>query len=332
MNKKRVVIGGTFDHLHHGHHTHLHATFAHGDDVTIGLTMPELTQQKPLPQLIQSFNERKKYLEEYISQNWPEKTFSIVPITDIYGPSATEPSFELIVVTENLQENAEKVNAKRAENKLQPLEIISIPLITTEDGGALSSSRIRSGEIDRNGFVYSSLFTRDLRLPQSLRGALQEPFGQVMPGAEDDASRAALLVKDLIGSAKPTMIIAVGDVVSHSLKLAGVSPDISIIDYKTQRKTVENVEVFEKPHVANEAGTINTKATDIIAQAMKETPMKPASIIIDGEEDLLFLPVVMLAPLNSMVLYGQRTVGIVATVVTEDKKNYIRSLLEKFEK
>jgi len=52
--------------------------------------------------------------------------------------------------------------------------------------------------------------------------------------------------------------------------------------------------------------------------------------VIDGEEDLLTLPAILLAPLSSLVLYGQWDRGAVMVEVTEEMKNQVKKLLERF--
>ncbi len=60
------------------------------------------------------------------------------------------------------------------------------------------------------------------------------------------------------------------------------------------------------------------------------TDNKKTVIKIEGEEDLLALPLVLLAPLESVVLYGQPDQGVVLIRVTETKKNEVLTLLKKF--
>ena len=44
------------------------------------------------------------------------------------------------------------------------------------------------------------------------------------------------------------------------------------------------------------------------------------AIIVEGEEDLLTLPVIKFAPLGALVVYGQPYVGMVLVMVTERTK------------
>ena len=55
-------------------------------------------------------------------------------------------------------------------------------------------------------------------------------------------------------------------------------------------------------------------------------------IIVDGEEDLAVLPVVLLAPLDSLVFYGQRNQGLVLVKVTEEKKSEFVKILARFKR
>ena len=53
-------------------------------------------------------------------------------------------------------------------------------------------------------------------------------------------------------------------------------------------------------------------------------------IKVKGEEDLLALPAILLAPLHSIMLYGQMDMGIVMVEVTEEKKKEVMEILKKF--
>jgi uncharacterized protein (UPF0218 family) len=50
---------------------------------------------------------------------------------------------------------------------------------------------------------------------------------------------------------------------------------------------------------------------------------------VDGEEDLMGFPAVLLAPNGSTVLYGQPDVGIVWIPVNDQTKKITRDLLEE---
>ena len=52
-------------------------------------------------------------------------------------------------------------------------------------------------------------------------------------------------------------------------------------------------------------------------------------ILVEGEEDLMGFPAVLLAPDNSVVLYGQPNVGIVWVPVHKENKKLARSLLKE---
>ena len=54
-------------------------------------------------------------------------------------------------------------------------------------------------------------------------------------------------------------------------------------------------------------------------------------IKIDGEEDLSFLPVMLLSPLGFTVYYGQPNEGLVEVKVTEENKEKVYDLVSKFE-
>ncbi len=58
---------------------------------------------------------------------------------------------EAIVVSTETVHKAFEINKTRSKRKLQPLIIITVPMMRAEDGKLISSTRIREGEIDSSG-------------------------------------------------------------------------------------------------------------------------------------------------------------------------------------
>ena len=62
------VIGGTFDRLHIGHQHLLTSAFTQSERVTIGLTLPQLYQQKTLSSHIESYSLRQENLLKFLKK------------------------------------------------------------------------------------------------------------------------------------------------------------------------------------------------------------------------------------------------------------------------
>ncbi len=54
-------------------------------------------------------------------------------------------------------------------------------------------------------------------------------------------------------------------------------------------------------------------------------------ITIDGEEDLLVIPVCLYAPENSIVMYGQPNKGLVIVTINPEIRNKAQSILDLME-
>ncbi|MHA2213848.1 MAG: DUF359 domain-containing protein, partial [Candidatus Thorarchaeota archaeon] len=52
-------------------------------------------------------------------------------------------------------------------------------------------------------------------------------------------------------------------------------------------------------------------------------------IVVEGEEDLMGFPAVLLAPEDSVMLYGQPGVGIVWVPVNDENRKLARGLLDE---
>jgi len=169
---------------------------------------------------------------------------------------------------------------------------------------------------------------RRLRSFQRMEG--KSPLGLLIEGSFDETVEKLM---KLIEKEKPSMIISVGDVVSESLIKRDVFPDVFIVDHKVMRKSVApfSVKVDETKYVKNPAGTLAEEALNELQEVLKEKSGKRVKVVVDGEEDLLTLPVVLYAPENSLVVYGQPRRGIVAVKVTEQKKERVRQVIEAME-
>ena len=191
------------------------------------------------------------------------------------------------------------------------------------------------------------IFPRSLKMPQNIISKLQQPMGtffQSDPLLESPEKRVIKFLKN-----KDVYVFVVGDFVSNSLFAEKFIPDLIIIDEKTQRNKSVEVDLPEKHEileVTNKPGEISKSAWELIrilCATVFENPKQNQSddkvlkvIKVTGEEDLLVLPLIVDAPPNSVVLYGQPpmltgTSGIVLIEITKEVKNRAISLLDQFE-
>lgn len=143
MKYKKVAVGGSFDVIHKGHETLLDAAFGAGEFVLIGLTSNEMLEKDARP-----FEERKKKLVGHLEN---KGQYEIIELTDAFGPAASDETIEAIVVSVETESGALEINEIRKKNGFKALEIISIPLVLASDGKPVSSTRVKRGEIDKDG-------------------------------------------------------------------------------------------------------------------------------------------------------------------------------------
>jgi pantetheine-phosphate adenylyltransferase len=154
---KKVAVGGTFDELHRGHKTLLGRAFEIGDKVFIGLSSDEFVSKMGKPHETASYSERCKELEAYLKELGLAKRAEIVPLNDPFGLTISGKDLEALVVSKETQKTAEKINEKRQKAGLAPLEIIAVNMVPAENNSPISTTRIRRGEIDRNGHLLKSI-------------------------------------------------------------------------------------------------------------------------------------------------------------------------------
>ncbi|MEM3402786.1 MAG: DUF359 domain-containing protein [Candidatus Hadarchaeales archaeon] len=160
-----------------------------------------------------------------------------------------------------------------------------------------------------------------LELPEDLRPLLKRPLGRLVRNPQDAAK-----------ALRKRKVVAIGDVTGATLLKDGVRPAILVVDMKTLRGPVSReeskvLESFrgEEIKVENPAGTITPSAWEAFRKAERST-----KILVDGEEDLLTIPAILLSPIGTVVVYGQPGEGMVLVEVTEEKKKEVTEILKKF--
>jgi pantetheine-phosphate adenylyltransferase len=157
---KKVAVGGTFDELHRGHKTLLVRAFEIGKYVVIGLSSDQLVSKLRKPHLTASFENRKQDLENWIEALGLDDRTEIIPLFDAFGSTVTDPEIEALVVSEETKPTAEKINERREERDFALLEIVAINMVPSQNCGPISTTRIRKGEMDREGRLLSGSMGR----------------------------------------------------------------------------------------------------------------------------------------------------------------------------
>jgi len=150
---KKVAVGGTFDVLHKGHKSLLDKAFEVGDRVVIGLSSDEFVSKMGKPHLTAPFKERYIELVAYLEDlGWVGRA-EIVPLNDPFGLTISGKGLEALVVSQETEKTAQKINERRKNAGLLPLVIVTVNMVPAENLVPISTTRIRSGEIDRNGHL-----------------------------------------------------------------------------------------------------------------------------------------------------------------------------------
>ena len=150
---KKVAVGGTFDELHRGHKVLLQKAFDIGDRVLIGLSADELVAKLNKPHITASYKERLQALKDYLATQGWAKSAKVVALTDAYGTSIRDLDIEALVVSEETNPNALKINDRRRQTGLPPLKIVTINMVPSQNCAPISTTKIRRGEIDREGHL-----------------------------------------------------------------------------------------------------------------------------------------------------------------------------------
>ncbi|MHA1771607.1 MAG: DUF359 domain-containing protein [Candidatus Thorarchaeota archaeon] len=315
-----------FDRLHIGHQV-LIDYIQDADRPIAVVTDGELKgHDLELGQIIQPVEVRVNALREYLRANDLEDTIEIT-VLDRYddllkitgattfvmfqGPCCTE------IDEKGVHQRKEVFGDIDRHKYIKP--------VRADDGDKVSSARIRLGEIDREGHRLVGTKEPPRRLEIERRGDLKAPKGDLFD--VKDGTPEERVVRRLENES-PKQVITVGDVTSATLIDAGASLDLCIVDGSTKRGIYDKVITLQREYrIYNPAAVIYPEAWSTIDTALQDK--QQSLIFVEGEEDLLGFPVVLLAPEGSVMLYGQPNKGIVWVPVTEENKNRARALLEQ---
>ena len=161
-------------------------------------------------------------------------------------------------------------------------------------------------------------------LPPNLRDELKIPLGKLIPN--DSSEKESYIQK--IYSEK--VVITVGDATSELLLGMGLTPLLHIIDGQEKREKrspplAESINT--ELTVKNNPGEISTESYNLIKDIFEQKP--PIRLLVDGEEDLLVLPVCLFAPTNSVVMYGQPNEGLVIAEITDEVRDKVQKIVNQ---
>ena len=182
------------------------------------------------------------------------------------------------------------------------------------------------------------------KITSFVRKQLAKPIGTLFKGTvKENVPKVKKWLEDNDIS-NPTLI-CVGDVVSNAFLSDTVLAELlkmCIIDEKTKRGKYEmdsTILDFNRILISNPAGLITHSSIQTIKVNLASDAK--SIIIVDGEEDLLVLPVILFSAENTYVVYGQPPVtdldsvipaGLVMIPVNSSTQKQVENLLDQFEK
>ncbi len=159
----------------------------------------------------------------------------------------------------------------------------------------------------------------DLKLLEDKREKVSEIKGNMIESLE------------ILGNGR---IISVGDRVTRELVAYGRRPEVAIIDLKERREmncsTIFYLDDYLISIARNPAGTLTREAWLKVRKAIEISSLgKNVVVIVDGEEDLLGFPAIILPPEGWVMVYGQPGMGMVSVKIDRKAREEAINLLQE---
>lgn len=148
-----VLVGGTFDVFHKGHKALIMKAFDVGERVMLGLSSDQLARELRKNHNVATYEERLKDLRVFLKRQSVLERAKIVPLDTPYGVTLSTTVADALVLSKETESVGKDINKRRKASGLKPLKLVVIGMIPAEDRVPISSTRIRRGEIDREGHL-----------------------------------------------------------------------------------------------------------------------------------------------------------------------------------
>ena len=161
-----------------------------------------------------------------------------------------------------------------------------------------------------------------MQLPDDLRDQIKNPLGVLI--SDNDPNKENIIKK----ISAESIIITVGDRTTENMLQLGLRPQIQIIDglEKRNKRTVPADDTINTNlSCINPPGEITEESIQVIQKAF--SCEQPVRITVNGEEDLLVIPVCLHAPENCVVMYGQPNEGLVIVHINHEIKEKVQKIV-----
>lgn len=310
----KIALGGTFDHLHDGHKDFIKFAAEISRSLIIGVTDQHMTLKKQFRETIQPTHIRKQAIVNFCKKY--DIDARVTTIIDPFGPLLEKSRINAITCTQDTLPGADRINEFRDKLHLRELPIHIHKLKADVLGiETISAERIRAGEIDREGNVYSSILENDIELNDDMRKFFSQMQGDLIDRPNFDRHINSLR-------------ILVGDSTLETFIKNDWDYDLGIFDGKCKREIYQSPSLENLEHITetqNKPGFIENSATQSILNWNEDREFK--HLFVNGEEDLTAVIAVLLLPLGTHIYYGQPDKGMVEAVVTEKLKETFFSVL-----
>ncbi|PRQ74496.1 hypothetical protein AAT19DRAFT_14849 [Rhodotorula toruloides] len=136
------AMGGTFDHLHMGHKLLLSmACSITSQKLIVGVSDDALLKNKKHRDLLEPLNVRIRNVQSFVALIRPEIQCECVPLQDVYGPTANDPSIQALVVSDETKAGGDTINKLRTSRSLPPLDVWCISLVAHDAQGGSATSQ-----------------------------------------------------------------------------------------------------------------------------------------------------------------------------------------------
>ncbi len=174
-----------------------------------------------------------------------------------------------------------------------------------------------------------------LKLTDELRKILAEPQGKLYEGEGIEPIMRALSEANFV------ILACVGDIVTYYTLKSKFKPDIVVIDGKSVRKYLNSNIKAEIERMTLSYTLIKAKnpashiTEDLVEKLFKAIELAKSGnkvkVFVDGEEDLAVMPLAIMLPKGSLIVYGQPKRGVVAITLSREKKSEIFDLVKRME-